>query len=89
MKTTQVSFNNSTEYFNLKNGSRSKDIKRTSVYKYNESINAAYFQASKNISGIIIKAGARLENTNMEGNQSIPYDTSFAIHRTDLFPYVY
>jgi iron complex outermembrane recepter protein len=30
-----------------------------------------------------------LENTNTSGHQYIPDDTSFSIHRTDLFPYVY
>ena len=89
LKTSKVSFNNTTEYFRQKNGSRAKDIGRTSTYDYSENINAAYVQASKNIFGVILKVGSRLENTNMEGNQSIPADTSFSIHRTDLFPYVY
>jgi Outer membrane protein beta-barrel family len=30
-----------------------------------------------------------MENTNMEGRQFVPGDTSFTIHRTDFFPYVY
>ena len=38
---------------------------------------------------VVLKFGTRLENTNMEGRQIIPEDTSFAIHRTDLFPYIY
>jgi hypothetical protein len=25
----------------------------------------------------------------MNGNQQVPADTSFSIHRTDLFPYIY
>src|SRR5205085_4753445 len=44
---------------------------------------------SRNFSGIILKVGTRVENTNMVGNQLVPKDTSFAIHRTDLFPYIY
>ncbi len=89
LKTSVVGFINSTDYFRNINGNHTKDINRTSSYKYKEDINAAYVQASKNFNGVIIKVGTRLENTNMEGNQIIPYDTSFAIHRTDLFPYVY
>jgi iron complex outermembrane receptor protein len=89
LKTTLVGFNNTTDYFRQTAQSRIKDVGRTSSYKYNENINAAYLQASKNIYGIIVKAGTRLENTNMKGNQFIPSDTSFSIHRTDLFPYVY
>jgi len=89
IKTSLVGFNNTTNYFRGNGAERIKDVGRTSSYHYDENINAAYLQASKNIHGIIIKAGARLENTNMQGNQFIPTDTSFSIHRTDLFPYVY
>ena len=46
-------------------------------------------QASKNISGIVIKFGTRVENTNMNGQQSKPLDTSFKLNRTDFFPYIY
>jgi hypothetical protein len=84
-----VRFNNSTNYFRQFNGSRAKDNNRTGAYRYNENINAAYLQASKNISGIILKVGTRLENTNMKGDQLLPSDTSFTLHRTDLFPYIY
>jgi hypothetical protein len=89
LKSTLVWFNNSTEYFHQASQSRIKDIARTSSYGYDENINAVYLQASKHIYGIVVKAGARLENTNMSGDQLIPSDTSFSIHRTDLFPYVY
>ena len=89
MKSTIVGFNNSTDYFRQTLQARIKDTGRTSSYKYNENINAVYLQASKNIYEVIVKAGARLENTNMRGTQFIPNDTSFSIHRTDLFPYVY
>ncbi len=89
LKSSNVGFNNTTDYFRGNNGNRIKDAGRTSSYKYSENINAAYVQASKNIYGITIKLGTRLENTNMKGNQLIPNDTSFSIHRTDLFPYIY
>jgi iron complex outermembrane receptor protein len=77
LKTTAVRFENTTVYT------------KTSAYKYNERIHAAYLQGSKNFSGIIIKLGTRMENTNMQGNQLQPKDTSFRVNRTDLFPYVY
>ncbi len=89
LKSSNVGFNNTTDYFRGKNGDRVKDAGRTSSYKYSENINAAYVQASKNIYGITVKLGTRLENTNMKGTQLIPNDTSFSIHRTDLFPYIY
>lgn len=77
LKTTLVNFRNETRYNNLRS------------YRYRENINAGYLQASKTVKGITIKAGARVENTNMNGDQLAPTDTSFNIHRTDFFPYVY
>ena len=89
LKTTQVRFNNNTAYFILSNGTRNIDDRRTGAYRYEEGINAAYVQASKTISKIVIKFGTRLENTNMKGRQLVPRDTSFSLQRTDLFPYIY
>ncbi|GEO07774.1 outer membrane beta-barrel protein [Segetibacter aerophilus] len=88
-KSTLIGFKNNAEYFRKVNGSSVVDNFRTAGFRYSENINSGYFQASKNIKGIIIKAGVRAENTNMEGKQLVPKDTSFNIHRTDLFPYVY
>ncbi|HEX8333105.1 MAG TPA: outer membrane beta-barrel family protein [Segetibacter sp.] len=89
LKTTIASFNNTADYFRERNGTLTVDPFRTSSFKYRENINSAYFQSSKNIKGFILKAGVRLENTNMQGSQFLPKDTSFNLHRTDLFPYVY
>lgn len=89
LKSTGIWFNNSNNYYNQRNGTRVKDAFRTGAYNYNENINAAYLQASKGFGSILLKAGARLENTNMQGHQLVPRDTAFSIHRTDLFPYVY
>ena len=38
---------------------------------------------------IVVKAGFRVENTNMDGRGILPKDTSFVINRTDLFPYLH
>jgi iron complex outermembrane recepter protein len=89
LKTTNVWFRNETDYFRQDNSVRVKDRFRTRSYTYTENIHSAYLQGSKNISGFILKAGVRMENTNMRGHQKIPADTSFTQHRTDLFPYVY
>ncbi len=89
LKTTNVTFNNTTDYFRQTGSNRTKDVGRTSSYKYKENIHAIYAQASKSFSGVIVKVGTRMENTNMKGNQVIPSDTSFKINRTDFFPYVY
>jgi outer membrane beta-barrel protein/TonB-dependent receptor-like protein len=89
-KISLLQFNNGAEYFTMNNGSQIKDYARTNKFKYNEDINALYLQTSKTLGrNVIIKVGARLENTNMNGHQLIPLDTSFEIHRTDIFPYLY
>jgi iron complex outermembrane receptor protein len=88
-KSSWLDFNSVSTYFWETPTARIKDLARTSTYDYKENINAGYLQVSKGIKDIIIKAGTRVENTNMEGRQTIPDDTSFSIHRTDLFPYIY
>jgi len=71
-------------------GNPIKDPGRTNTFNYRENINAAYLQGSKTFGkDVVLKVGLRMENTNMEGRQVIPEDTSFNIHRTDLFPYIY
>lgn len=90
LKSTVHLYRNRTQYFTEINGVRSSNAARTNSFNYTENINAAYFQASKTFSGnVILKAGTRIENTNMRGQQALPSDTGFAIHRTDLFPYIY
>lgn len=89
-KTSILAFKSNAEYFRENGGNRIKDVSRTNTFHYNENINAVYVQGSKTLaSDIVIKFGTRLENTNMKGRQLIPGDTSFNIHRTDLFPYIY
>ncbi len=66
-----------------------EDKKRTNAYYYDEQIYAGYLQASKGFGSILVKAGTRIENTNMTGHQTVPSDTGYQLHRTDLFPYVY
>jgi iron complex outermembrane recepter protein len=89
LKTSFQNYNSNTEFFRQAGGVRTKDNIRTNTFRYRENINAAYLQASKTIAGLVIKAGVRVENTNMNGRQVIPADTSFNIRRTDFFPYIY
>jgi hypothetical protein len=89
IKSTYLPFNNNSDYVIISDGTTSPDNARTSTYQYRENINSAYAQASKTIGSVIFKAGVRMENTNMTGHQFIPSDTSFSIHRTDFFPYLY
>ncbi len=90
LKSSFLYFKSVTNYFKEAGGNRVKDPGRTNTFKYEENINSGYLQGSKTFGkDIILKAGIRGENTNMEGRQLIPSDTSFNIHRTDFFPYIY
>ena len=90
VKTTIHNYQNETSYFLESGSGREKDSSRTNTYDYKENINSVYMQASKTLwKDFVIKSGARLENTNMNGDQTVPFDTSFTLHRTDLFPYIF
>jgi len=91
LKSSLLNYKSVTDYFKeIPLGNRQKDISRTNTFDYKENINAAYLQGSKTLGkDFVIKTGVRLENTNMNGRQIIPSDTTFNIHRTDLFPYIY
>ncbi|MDZ4795047.1 MAG: outer membrane beta-barrel protein [Bacteroidota bacterium] len=91
LKTSFLTYQSITDYFKEQPvGNRQKDPNRTNTFNYKENINAFYIQGSKTLGkDFVIKVGTRLENTNMEGRQIIPTDTTFGLHRTDLFPYIY
>jgi len=88
-KTSIQRFSNASDYRIVLNGTENPDPFRTNTFDFKEDIHAAYLQASKGLGQFILKAGTRLENTNMLGQQRVPSDTSFSIRRTDLFPYVF
>lgn len=90
LKATFTDFNSVAGYYNGQNGNRVPDPFRTNTFNYNENINSFYAQGSKTLGkDFVIKTGLRIENTNMKGVQVIPFDTSFVVHRTDFFPYIY
>lgn len=90
VKSSWLYYKSDAAYFKSSTSGTIKDNGRTNKFKYKENINSFYLQGSKTFGkDVILKAGARVENTNMNGQQVIPSDTSFSIQRTDLFPYAY
>jgi outer membrane receptor protein involved in Fe transport len=90
VKSTWQRLESRADYYFRVNGTLVSDDLRTNAFNYRENINAAYLQASKPLPGdFLLKAGVRLEHTNMQGTQTVPGDTSFVINRADWFPYVY
>jgi hypothetical protein len=89
LKATNVWFTSNTDYTRTVGGATSPDAQRTNAYSYNEHIYAAYLQGTKKLGSVLLKTGLRFENTNMDGHQTIPADTTFGIKRSDFFPYLY
>jgi iron complex outermembrane recepter protein len=83
--------NNNLALYYIQTGSLPEQVDpyQTNTFKYKENINSAYLQLSKTYRTINLKAGLRLENTDIAGNQYVPSDTTIVINRTDLFPYFY
>ncbi|HNQ67924.1 MAG TPA: TonB-dependent receptor [Bacteroidales bacterium] len=83
-------FTSNSDYFiNYDNISITDPI-RTNSFCYDENITAGYLQLSKTFfKDFVLKGGVRIEHTYMNGNQTLPSDTSFLINRADWFPYVY
>lgn len=78
------------DYYITRDAVTLSDETRTNAFNYNELINSAYVQASAPLPGdLLLKAGLRLEQTYMNGFQTVPSDTSFLVNRVDLFPYVF
>ncbi len=89
-KATISNSKNSSNYVkDTGNNIKFADAFQTNTFNYKETITAAYVQVSKTFAGFTIKPGLRLETTNINGNQTIPKDTTLSIRRTDVFPYLF
>ncbi|GAB4286341.1 MAG: outer membrane beta-barrel family protein [Marinilabiliales bacterium] len=83
-------YRSNSDFFYILNETEYDDTIRSNSYNYTENINAAYLQTTKTfLKDLTLKAGIRMEQTYMNGKQSIPQDTSFIVNRADLFPYIY
>lgn len=88
-KLTYSFSNNNSAYFSDTSTGKYVDRLQTNKFKYTENIAATYLQISRSFRGLTVKPGVRLEYTDIRGQQIIPADTTFAIKRTDLFPYIF
>lgn len=89
IKASFVNTDNTAGYFNIINDVKHPDYEKSNRFRYKENINAAYFNASKEIKKWDFQAGLRLENTNYSGNQfGNPQrtDSSFTKSYVGLFP---
>lgn len=87
--TASNSRNSALYYYEQGSSGRQPDLFQTNGFRYKETISSLYLQVAKTLWGFTFKPGLRMETTNINGHQLIPFDTSFSIRRTDFFPYLY
>ncbi|MGM9477170.1 outer membrane beta-barrel protein [Pedobacter sp. GSP4] len=83
---------NAAAYFNTANGKTSADYEKSNHFLYEENINAAYLNISREGKRFSLQAGLRYENTVSKGNQLgnlVKSDSSFRRTYNSLFPTVY
>jgi hypothetical protein len=76
------------KYFNVPTSKWNPDTVRSNHFLYDENINAAYVNYSRQVKKWGVQAGLRVENTNGKGNQ-LRDKTTFTRHYTQLFPTLY
>ncbi|MDP9229460.1 MAG: outer membrane beta-barrel family protein, partial [Bacteroidota bacterium] len=85
IKFSFVKNDNLVNYERFVNSNWEKDDIRSNHFVYDENINAAYINFSKQIKKWSLQAGLRVENTNATGNQIVT-QTKFKRDTTNLFP---
>ncbi len=92
LKTSFVKTDNQANYFISQFGQTRPDYLRTNYFKYEENLNAAYINFSKQFKKWGVQTGFRVENTNYEGLQygnPTREDSSFSKSYTSAFPTMY
>lgn len=89
LKMSHVKTNSRAEYFNRIGNNLIIDNEKTNSFNYDETVNAAYIEASREFKRVDLQAGLRIENTIVNGHQlgnPIKPDSSFKRNYTNLFP---
>src|SRR5205085_11746179 len=94
IKFSYVTTDNTAGYYNVINEVKTVDIRKTNRFTYNENVNAAYINFSRNIKKWGFQVGLRIENTNYDGHQygnefRRDLDTTFKKSYTNAFPTAY
>ncbi|MCE6988708.1 outer membrane beta-barrel protein [Dyadobacter sp. CY323] len=91
-KSSLINTDNVFNYYDVKGSRETLNNTQSNHFKYNENINAAYFNGQKSWKRIGIQLGMRVENTNIEGNQLGNAEiagSTFTKHYTGIFPSAY
>lgn len=85
VKTSFVTADNNPVFYDRSYGGNVYDSTRSNHFIYNENINAAYVNASREFEKWGLQLGLRLENTRAEGEQKVA-NQNFDRNYTQLFP---
>lgn len=94
-KTSFVNTTNEFDRFNVYPSGKEFDSTRSNGFNYKENINALYVNYNKQLKGIMIQFGVRMENANLEGTSTgyqwngqkfADYNSTFKRNYTDFFP---
>ncbi len=92
VKSSVVRTENIADFFDVKGQNRVPNYEFSNNFEYDENINAAYVNYSRDFKKLSVQAGLRLENTNIEGNQlgnKLTKDSTFSRRYNSLFPTFY
>jgi iron complex outermembrane recepter protein len=92
VKTSFVNTDNTAAFFDVVNNVSTPNYDFSNRFRYNENINAAYINYSRDWKTFSLQSGLRMENTNIKGNQlgnPVIKDSSFTRNYTNFFPTFY
>jgi len=94
-KTAFIKTDNDFQRYNVYTSSKELDKDRSNRFVYKENINAGYVNYNRQLKGVMVQAGVRIENTVTEGTSTglknangsyVNYDSTFKRNYTDAFP---
>ncbi|MEM0941410.1 MAG: TonB-dependent receptor [Bacteroidota bacterium] len=92
IKSTNITTDNTFDYFNIEDGIEIKDLDRSNNFLYKERVNAAYLSWQKNLSEKVnLTSGIRIEHTHSDGELNSAQereedDDKVVRNYTDFFP---
>ncbi|MBS1636140.1 MAG: TonB-dependent receptor [Bacteroidetes bacterium] len=87
-KCSYITLSNNMRFFNPAYGTDYLDTLRSSLFDYNENINAAYLNLNKTWSKLTLQGGLRLEQTQASGYQKLSQE-QFKRNYIQVFPTLY
>lgn len=92
LKASFVNTQNEADFNDIIDGQKVPNLLFSNIFKYKENINAAYLNASQDLTKISFQIGFRFESTNIKGNQLgnvAVKDSSFKRNYANIFPTVF